>query len=202
MEENKKEVMDLKYWLNEWESHFSAIVFIIIGIMLTVQVVSRYVFNRSFTSFEELATCIFVSMTYSGISAAVTHRKHLTISALPDAVPFRMRKVLLILANIVFGIFCVWFCFPMIQYIKLLKGFVLPVSRLPEALFYWPIPFFMVLTVIRLVQDSIRLAKENEQTLGETVPPLDMNAYEKIAEARRQAEEAAAEQAKKGGERA
>ena len=109
-------------------------------------------------------------------------------------------KILLILANVIFGIFCIWFCFPMIQYIKLLKGFVLPVSRLPEAAFYWPIPFFMALTVIRLIQDSIRLAKENEQTLGETVPPLDMNAYERIAEARREAEAiAAAQEAEKKG---
>lgn len=206
MEEKKKEEKkDLKYWLNEWESHFSAIIFILIGIMLTVQVVSRYVFNHAFTSFEELATCLFVAMTYSGISAAVTHRKHLTISALPDAVPFKVRKVLLILANVIFAVFCIWFCFPMIEYIKLIRGFKLPISRLPEELFYWPIPFFMALTVVRLVQDSIRLAKENEQTLGETVPPLDMNAYERIAEARRQAEEAAAENEsaeKKGGKKA
>ena len=196
----KAEKKDLKYWLNEWESHFSAIIFIIIGIMLTVQVVSRYVFNHSFTSFEELATCLFVAMAYSGIAAAVTHRKHLTISALPDAVPFKVRKILLILANVIFGVFCIWLCLPMIEYIKLLKGFVLPVSRLPETLFYWPIPFFMALTVVRLIQDSIRLAKENEQTLGETVPPLDMNAYEKIAEARREAEAiAAAQEAEKKG---
>ncbi len=204
MEEKKEEKKDLKYWLNEWESHFSAILFIVIGIMLTIQVVSRYVFNHSFTSFEEIATCLFVAMTYSGISAAVTHRKHLTISALPDAMPFSVRKVLLILANVIFGVFCIWLCFPMVEYIKLIKGFKLPVSRLPEELFYWPIPFFMILTVIRLVQDSLRLAKENEQTLGETVPPLDMNAYEKIAEARRQAEAIAAEQEdskKKGGKK-
>ena len=101
----KQEKKDWKYWLNEWESHVSAICFIVIGVMLTIQVVSRYVFSHAFTAFEEVATALYVLMTYSGVAAAVTHRKHLTISALPDALPYKARKVLLIVNNLVFMAF-------------------------------------------------------------------------------------------------
>ena len=192
---------DWKYWLNEWESHLSALCFIVIGVMLTLQVISRYVFGHSFTKIEEIATQLYVLMTYTGVASAVTHRKHLTISALPDAMPFKVRKALLILADVVFIGFCVWIIPPFLKYIKALGSSKLPVSHIPEKYFYIIIPIFMALTVIRLIQDIIRLWKEGEKNLGETAPSLDLNAYERIAQARKEAEAIAdaREKEEKGG---
>lgn len=197
----EKEKKGWKYWLNEWESHVSAICFIIIGIMLTIQVVSRYVFQHSFTAFEEVATALYVLMTYSGVAAAVTHRKHLTISAVPDALPYKARKVLLIVDNIVFMAFCIYVIPHFIKYINAIGNSVLPVSRIPEKYFYWMIPIFLVVTIIRIIQDCIRLAKENEENLGVSKPSLDLNAYERIAAAKKEADAiAAAQEAAKKGE--
>ena len=160
MEEKK----DWKYWLNEWESHLSAICFIVIGIMLTVQVISRYVFKHSFTAFEEIATALYVLMTYSGVSAAVTHRKHLTISALPDALPYKARKVLLIVDNVIFMAFCIYVIPYFVKYIRSIGNSVLPVSRIPEKYFYWFIPIFLGVTVIRIVQDASVLPRKMKRT--------------------------------------
>lgn len=197
MEEKK----DWKYWLNEWESHLSAICFIVIGIMLTVQVISRYVFKHSFTAFEEIATALYVLMTYSGVSAAVTHRKHLTISALPDALPYKARKVLLIVDNVIFMAFCIYVIPYFVKYIRSIGNSVLPVSRIPEKYFYWFIPIFLGVTVIRIVQDCLRLAKENETNLGASKPSIDLDAFERIARAKKEADTiAAAQEAEKKGE--
>lgn len=187
MEEKKKSGIDWKYWLNEWESHLSAITFIIIGIMLTVQVVSRYVFRHSFTSFEEVATQLYVLMTYTGVASAVTHRKHLSISALPDALPFKARKVILILEDLIFAAFCLYVLPPFMRYIESIGNAKLAVTRIPEKYFYAFIPIFLVLTVIRIIQDIFRLAREDQENLGQTVPTLDLNAYEKIAAMRKEA---------------
>lgn len=188
MDEKKKTGgIDWKYWLNEWESHLSAITFIIIGIMLTIQVVSRYVFHHSFTNFEEIATQLYVLMTYTGVASAVTNRKHLSISALPDALPFKARKVLLIVEDLIFAAFCLYVLPPFMKYIASIGNTVLPVSRIPEKYFYSIIPIFLVLTVIRIIQDIFRLAKEDQENLGQTTPTLDLNAYERIAAMRKEA---------------
>lgn len=187
MEEKKKGGIDWSYWLNEWESHVSAITFIVIGIMLTIQVVSRYVFRHSFTSFEEVATQLYVLMTYTGVASAVTHRKHLSISALPDALPFKARKVLLIIEDLIFAAFCLYVLPPFMRYVASIGNSVLPVTRIPEKYFYYMIPVCLVLTVIRIIQDIVRLAREDQENLGQTKPTLDLNAYEKIAAMRREA---------------
>lgn len=186
-------------WLKDFETHISAVCFIVIGVMLTVQVISRYVFRHSFVVFEEVATQLYVLMTYTGIAAAVTKRKHLSITALPDALPFKARKVLLILENVIFMVFCAWITPPFLKYITSLGNAKLDVSRIPVKYFYYIIPVCMLLTIVRLIQDSIRLWGENEEKLGETTPSIDLDALERIAAARKEADAIAAEQEKKEG---
>ena len=198
---NNQEKKGWKYWLNEWDSHVSAVCFIVIGIMLLVQVVSRYLFNHSFTAMEEVATALFVLMTYSGVSSAVTHRKHLTISALPDALPFKARKILLIVDNLIFMGFCIYVIPFFVKYIDAIGNVSLPITEIPEKYFYWIIPIFLGVTAVRIVQDCLRLAKENEENLNVTAPSLDLDAFERIAQARKEADAiAAAMEAEKKGE--
>lgn len=70
----KEDKMSLKTFLNNIELYLGTICFIIITIMLTLQVISRYILRSSFTWMEEFATIMFVWMIYFGVSAAVTKR--------------------------------------------------------------------------------------------------------------------------------
>ena len=54
---------------------------------------------------EEFATIMFVWMIYLAISAAVTYRKHLRIDFLLDMMPFKVKKVMLIISNVIFALF-------------------------------------------------------------------------------------------------
>lgn len=171
---------DLRTFLNNIELYVATICFIILTIMLTGQVISRYVLKHSFTWMEEFATIMFVWMIYLGVSSAVTKRKHLRIDFVLDLVPFKAKRFMLITSNVIFAAFNVYISVIMADVIRLLGSSQTTMLRLPQAMVYSIIPLGLVLSVIRLFQDTLRLMKENEDNLGASKPSMDLDACERI----------------------
>lgn len=116
----KNEKFNYKDFLNNIELYLGTICFIIITIMLTLQVISRYVLKSSFTWMEEFSTIMFVWMIYFGVAAAVTKRKHLRIDFILDLVPFKLKKAMLIMSNIIFAVFNIYISNIMVNIIDLM----------------------------------------------------------------------------------
>jgi len=195
---NSKKNARLKLLLNNFELYAGTLCFILVTILLTVQVISRYVFNHSFTWVEEIATMMFVWMSYFGISAAITKRKHLRIDFLLELMPFKVKRAMLILCNVIFMVFCVYMTVVMLDLMEIaLAGSKSPMLRIPYTIVYAIIPFNMVVSLIRLVQDTIRLTKETKENLGTTKPSIDLDACEERYR-QKAAAKAALEAQKKG----
>lgn len=175
----EKEKKDWKYWFNEWEAYLSAILFIVNTVLLTAQVISRFVFRHSITWLEELATFLYLIMVYAGISAAVTHRKQICIDALPSALPFKAKKVFLVIADVVFIIFNIWIQRGLWGIVGLIGKGGTSLLHIPYALCYGAVAVSLILTSIRCVQDILRLLKETESELGYKKPSLDLEACER-----------------------
>lgn len=171
---------DLKTFLNNIELYVATICFLALTVMLTLQVVSRYVLKHSFTWMEEVATIMFVWMIYLGVSAAVTYRKHLRIDFLLNLMPFQVKRAMLILSNVIFAGFNVYVTFIMADVIRLLGASKTTMLQLPQALVYSVIPLSLVISCIRLVQDTIKMMKENAGNLGTSKPSMDLDACEQI----------------------
>jgi TRAP-type C4-dicarboxylate transport system permease small subunit len=171
---------DLKTFLNNIELYVAAVCFIILTIMLTGQVISRYVLKHAFTWMEEFATIMFVWMIYLGVSAAVTKRKHLRIDFVLDMVPFKVKRIMLIISNVIFAVFNVYISMIMADVIRLLGNSQTTMLRLPQALVYSVIPLGLLISVIRLIQDTLKLLKEDESNLGASKPSMDLDACERI----------------------
>lgn len=169
----------LKDFLNHFETYGTTICFFILTALLTLQVISRYVLNQSFTWMEELGTTMFIWMIYLGISGAVTHRKHLRIDFVLDMMPFKVKRAFLIASNAIFAIFNVYISFVMLNIMKLLGSSVTTMLRIPKVAVYAIIPFSLVLASVRIVQDTIRLSKESEADLGASKPSLDLASCER-----------------------
>lgn len=170
---------DLKTFLNNIELYIATVCFFALTVLLSLQVVSRYAFKHSFTWMEELATIMFVWMIYLGISAAVTYRKHLRIDFVLDMVPFKVKRIMLIISNVVFAAFNVYISIVMMDVIRLLGSSVTTMLRVPQYMVYCIIPFSLVLSSIRLVQDTIKLTRENQSELGFSKPSLDLASCER-----------------------
>ena len=170
----------LKEILNRFEVYLGTFFFIAMLILLTVQVVSRYVFNHSFVWTEEVAVICFVWMQYLGIVASVLDRKQLRIDFFIDYMPFKVKRVFLIIGNLFTMLFCGLIIKPMITVIQILiRGNAATLlTQIPMSVVYAIMPFCMVLMIIRLVQETFILTKESEKELGAAKPTLDLSIYE------------------------
>ena len=173
-----------KKLLNHFEVYAGAGIFIIMTILLFVQVVTRYCFGHAVTWAEEVATILFVWMVYLGVAAAVLSRKHLKIDAFVEMLPFKAKKTLLIISNVIFLAFSLYIIFPMMSLVNnyAAQSATSPILKIPKALSYVVMPLCFLLTAIRLVQEIIRLSKEKEKELGVSKPIIDIAALEKEAE--------------------
>ena len=162
-----RENKDWKKFLVNIDQYISAILFIVIMVLLFLQVVSRYVFHHSFTWTEELSILLFVWMTYTGVSSAVTYRKNLRIDAL------------LIISDVIFIVFNLYLIFPLLELIKSIGTSETPILGIPKAITYWLIPFILIVSSIKLLADIKKLIHEDEKRLGASKPTIDLEAMEK-----------------------
>ena len=91
----------------------------------------------------------------------------------------RLKKVMLIISNVIFALFNVYISVIMFNVIKLLGASKTTMLKIPQQLVYIVIPISLLLTVIRLIQDTIKLAKESEENLGASKPSMDLDACER-----------------------
>lgn len=174
---NKKQNWFL-YLLGNFETYIGTACFIVIMILLFAQVVSRFTFG-AITWTEELSIQLFVAMVYCGVSAAVPKRKHLRVDALLNAVPFKAKKAMLIISDIIFIGFNTYVSYLYISTIVPNLGkSVTSLLRIPKALVYSLIPILLTLTTIRLIFNIFKLAKETPQNLGTSTPVIDIEALE------------------------
>lgn len=172
---------DLKIFMNNIEVYIGSVLFIIIMFLLTAQVISRYVFRHSITWTEELAVIMFVWMTYLGVSGAVTYRKHLRIDAFINVCSFKVKKILLIVSDLIFIGFNIYVIFPLLRIINSLGAGKSAMLGIPKKFSYIIIPVMLGVSCIRIVQDIVKLVHEQEDQIGASKPALDLEACEREA---------------------
>ena len=111
-----------KNWAKEMLMHFETYIglaaFIFITVILTVQVVGRYIFGQSWAWIEETSVIAFVIMIYCGVSGAVTTRQNMRIDMVLTVVPFMAKKVLMILDTIINAVFVGWLSYYLYEIIQ------------------------------------------------------------------------------------
>lgn len=180
----KEEKYSLRKFFDNVDLYLGTICFIILTVMLTLQVISRYVLKNSFTWMEEFATIMFVWMIYFGVSAAVTKRKHLRIDFVLDLVPFKIKKAMLIVSNVIFAVFNVYISYIMFNIISLMGMSKTTMLHWPQTTVYAIIPISLIASVVRLGEDTLRLWQEDETNLGTSKPSMDLDACEAIYKAK------------------
>ena len=161
-------------FIQRGELYLGCILFLAMMVLLTVQVISRYLGN-AITWTEELSSIMLVWMSYLGFAGAITSRKHLRIDAFINSWSFKVKKVLLIISNIVNALFSAALIVPMYNVIVTFAASngVSPILRIHKAVSFSILPIS-----IRTVQECIRLSKEEEKTLGVGKPTFDVDALE------------------------
>lgn len=137
----------LKYLLQKFNKLEEAVLVVcLLGLAFLAffEVVSRYVFNHSFTWFEELARYMGVFITFLGASLGVKYGVHFSMDYVVGKVPARVRHLMGAASGFISGglfIMVAWLAF---QHAMKLKGYGVTSAamKLPMWLAYLPISVF------------------------------------------------------------
>ena len=149
----------------------------------------RYIFGQSWAWIEETSVIAFVIMIYCGVSGAVTTRQNMRIDMVLTVVPFMAKKVLMILDTIINAVFVGWLSYYLYEIIQnmLQLNQVYSVTRIPRVSIYIFLTLMLILSIIRSVQEVIKLAGEKEKELGKSKPAFDLDAIWEEGKAARDA---------------
>ncbi len=133
--------------ISRLESFLLAAGVLLMAVNTVANVVGRYVFQHSIFFTEELNRIIIILITFAGVGFAARHGRHIRMSAIFDALPTGMRKVLMIFIAVVTSLAMFALCYFSVKYIGKVQtsGRVLPALQIPVWwIFVWaPVGFFV-----------------------------------------------------------
>lgn len=111
-------------------------------------VISRFVFNNAIVFTDELNVIFIVVVTYAGLSYAARNGRHIRMSAIYDAMPQPVKKVLMVIMTSVTSAFMFFLAFYSYYYIMEVyqSGRILPALGLPVFYIYLWVPVGFVMT--------------------------------------------------------
>ena len=155
----KEEKVKVLKWLDKhFEETLMSIFLLIIIVMMTMQVVMRYIFRNALPFPEEVSRYCFIWMSYLGVSYAVKTGGSLKVDILQTLIP-ALTKPLETLGDIMYAAFSAVMILPGIGVVKRVMeiGSKSAAIQLPMWIIYLSFLVGAVLTVIRTIQKIIAI---------------------------------------------
>lgn len=151
--------------LEKIEKFVSCTCVITMAILVFVNVIARYVFNRSLAFSDEMSTYLFVLMSFMGTAIAAKRGAHLGLSILTDKVSAKTRMYIQIFTYAVSGIFCLLIVIFGIQMVmsQYQLGQETAAMQWPEWIYGSFVPIgaaFSMIAFFTSIPDIMRKAKE------------------------------------------
>lgn len=90
----------LIYHLDRWEEYLLFVFMLLMLVVLTLQVFTRYVLTFSFSWAEQFARFGFVWLTMAGVSLAAKKGMHLKVDFLPQVLPPKIAKIICVFSDV------------------------------------------------------------------------------------------------------
>lgn len=137
----------------------SSILIMAMAVIMTLNVILRYVFGFSFNWGDEILRYMCVYMAFLGISASWKYGAHVRVSLFVEkCFPLKSRKYLRLfadIATIVFMVMCVYFGMVLIKRI-IASGQVSPALRMPMYFLYGIVSVSSILSIIQMLIQIFR----------------------------------------------
>jgi TRAP-type C4-dicarboxylate transport system permease small subunit len=146
------------------------ILVILLGLMfvlVTVQVILRYVFNSALSWSEELVRFIFVWATFLGAAIGIKEHIHIGVDAIVNLLPASVRRwadTIVYLIIFVFGIVLIAAGMPVVF---LTHSQLSPALDLPMSYVYIAIPLAGFLSIVYAIAEVFKIWKKRETAQGE-----------------------------------
>lgn len=153
---------------------------ILMAVNTITNVISRFVFNHSIIFAEELNSIFILLVTFAGLGYAARHGRHIRMSAISDAMPHSVRKILMIIITGVTSILLLLLAWYAVQYIISIqsKGRVYPALGFPVYLSFLWVPVGLLVSGIQYALTCIQNVKEPEIYLSTDLREADAQELE------------------------
>ncbi len=148
---------------------------IIISAILIVNVFTRQFLDYSWKAAEETSLFFVVAVTFLALSYAARTGKHIVMTAVLDIVPFKVKKVMMIVNSLLSVVLLLWIAslsWEYVMYVKLMGRFT-PALEVPAwmTVIVMPIGFFLAavqyaITFILNIKHKDKLYMGSEDTYG------------------------------------
>ena len=157
----------LKKCLDNFEETILVYSYLLIIPLLTVQVVSRYVFNHSISWSEELARYVFIWQIWLGSSYCVKKNRHIRIDIFTNHLSENARKIYEIVITISSIVFCCFLIYKGGQVVMMITNLhqTSPALKIPMQLIYACVPISCALMVARYIEHIYKLVRPAPTTL-------------------------------------
>ena len=137
----------------------TVLVWTILGLAIIgfVQVVTRYVFNYSFTWYEELGRYLGVFITFLGAAIGVKTGTHFTMDLFVTKLGKPWQQLLQCATSLLSGSFCLLVVYYSWKIVIRMHGYetTSPTMEIPMYIAYMPIPIFSLIMGIRFYAAAI-----------------------------------------------
>lgn len=164
-----KTVKNLNTWLCRLENLFNSMVLVVILVVISMQIIMRYVFNHPLLWSEELSRYLYVWIAWIGCAFCVGTRSHISVPVLLDCLPLQVQRVLAVVGNLaVLGALC--YLIPhALSYALGQKAFMASTIPVGRIWLYIALPTGLVLTAVQLVFDTVICVMEITGKRGKEV---------------------------------
>jgi len=149
-------------WLDRAEK--AALVWTILGLAIIgfIQVICRYVFNYSFTWYEELGRYLGVFVTFLGASVGVKTGTHFAMDLFVLKLKAPWQQLLRCTTALLSGSFCLLVVYYSWKIVMRLHGYesTSPTMQIPMYVAYLPIPVFSLIMGLRFYHNAVSFLLE------------------------------------------
>lgn len=157
---------NLKWLLTHFEEALCAVLFAIMGIIMFINVISRYLLKYSLAFTEELVVSFFVWLTLLGAAVAFRQGSHLGFSFITDRLPTRIQKAFVWFSALLGVVLFVVLIYFSILQIKDEIGLKITSSGIGVPQWWYSIgmPLWGFLVIIRILQGAIEMSRKTGKT--------------------------------------
>lgn len=162
-------------FLNRLEEGILAFTLLGLALMSFVEVVLRYLFNHSFSWFEELSRYISVFLTFLGASLGVKYGLHFSMDFFVEKAGYRLGNFMRIISNLLSAtlfIIIAWLSWKHANKL-LMREVTSGAMQIPMFWPYLPIPIFSLIMSLRFIHQAWRCGLgmvHNQRVLSQPSP--------------------------------
>ncbi len=146
------------------ERNISWLLLLVLTLMLTAQVIARYIFFTSIGWIEEFSRIVFIWYIYISISWIILQGRHIRVNVLDMVLPNAWKQPFYMLADFIWLLFNILMTYYGYRFVmsEVEVYSETAILEIPEAIVHAIIPIGFALMTIRLAQHMIRVYLHGE----------------------------------------